>query len=83
MTLNEILNELEYLKPEELQQLHQAIQQRLEVEETTVQSTFHEALLTSGLVKGIKKPFDNQEKERKLIQIQGKRVSDTIIEERR
>ena len=82
MTLNEILNELESLKPEELQQLYQAIQKRLEVKKTAQKSTFHEALLSSGLVKEVKKPFNNQQNQRKLIQIQGKPVSETIIEER-
>lgn len=81
MTLNEILHELESLKPEELQQLHQAIQQRLEVE-ATQKNTFHQALLKSGLVKEIKQPFNSQNNQRKLIEVQGKPVSETIIEER-
>ncbi len=58
MTLNEILNELESLKPEELQQLHQAIQERIEVK-ATQKNTFHQAL-KSGLVKEIKQPFNSQ-----------------------
>ncbi len=82
MTLNEILNELESLKPEELQQLHQAIQERIEVK-ATQKNTFHQALLTSGLVKEIKQPFNSQNHQQKLIEVQGKPVSETIIEERR
>ncbi|MGF1673223.1 MAG: hypothetical protein ACFCUV_05965 [Rivularia sp. (in: cyanobacteria)] len=83
MTFNEILNELEFLKPEELQQLYQAIQERLEAKKNTQKNTFHQALLTSGLVKELKQPFNNQQQQRKLIQIQSKPVSETIIEERR
>lgn len=82
MTLNEILNELESLKPQELQQLHQAIQECLEVK-ATQKSTFHQALLTSGLVKEIKQPFNSRNNQRKLIEVQGKPVSETIIEQRR
>ena len=82
MTFNQILDELESLKPEELQQLHQAIQERLEVKPTQ-KRTLHQALLTSGLVKEIKQPFNNQQNQRKLIEVQGKPVSETIIEERR
>ncbi len=81
MTLNQILNELKFLNSEELQQLHQAIQERLEVKQTTQKSTFHQALLKSGLVKEIKQPFNNQQNQRKLIEVQGKPVSETIIEE--
>ncbi|MEG4805708.1 hypothetical protein QUB63_34600 [Microcoleus sp. ARI1-B5] len=44
---------------------------------------FTPALLTSGLVKKIKHSSWNQQIERRLIQVQGKPVSETIIEERR
>jgi hypothetical protein len=82
MTLKEILNELEYLKPEELHELQEAIQERIEVK-ATQKSTFHQALLKSGLVKEIKQPFNSQNNQGKLIEVQGKPVSETIIEERR
>ncbi|MBG1240930.1 hypothetical protein [Nostoc sp. NZL] len=81
--LNQILNQLNILEPEELQQLNQAIQRYLvEQEQVTQQATFHEALLTSGLVKQLKQPAYNQQTEQQLIQVQGKPVSETIIEER-
>ncbi|MEH2270921.1 MAG: hypothetical protein V7K68_21325 [Nostoc sp.] len=81
--LNQILNQLEILEPKELQQLNQAIQRYLlEQEQVTQRTTFHEALLTSGLVKQLKQPAYNQQTERRLIPIQGKTVSETIIEER-
>lgn len=81
--LNQILNQLQVLKPEELQQLNQVIQSHLAAKEQPVQQTkFHKALLTSGLVKQLKQPSYNRQTEGRLIQIQGKPVSDTIIEER-
>lgn len=81
--LNQILNQLDILEPEELQQLNQAIQRYLiEQEQVTQRTTFHEALLTSGLVKQLKQPAYNQQPEQRLIQVDGKPVSETIIEER-
>lgn len=80
--LNQILNQLEALEPEELQQLNQAIQKHL-VAKDTVETKFHQALLTSGLIKQLKKSSSTEQTERRLIQIQGKPVSETIIEERR
>jgi hypothetical protein len=82
--LNQILEQLKTLELEELQQLNQAIQKRLaDKEEAAQRSTFHEALLASGFVKQIKEPTYSQQTEQQLIQIQGKPVSKTIIEERR
>jgi uncharacterized protein YicC (UPF0701 family) len=82
--LNQILDQLEALEPEELQQLNQVIQKHLAaIEEAVQQTRFHKALLTSGLVKQLKQPSYNRQTERRLIQIQGKPVSETIIEERR
>jgi DNA gyrase/topoisomerase IV subunit B len=81
--LNQILIQLVELEPEELQQLNQVIQKHLAAKEEAVQRTrFHKALLTSGLVKQLKQPSYNSQTERRLIQIQGKPVSDTIIDER-
>lgn len=82
--LNQILDQLETLELEELQQLNQAIQRYLaDKEEAAKRATFHKALLTSGLVKQLKQPSDSRQTERLLIQVQGKPVSETIIEERR
>jgi len=81
--LNQILEQLKLLQLEELQQLNQAIQKRLaDKEEAAQRSIFHEALLASGLVKQIKEPTYSQTTEQRLIQVQGKPVSKTIIEER-
>jgi len=81
---NKILNQLDTLELLELQQLERAIGIYLAEKEQTVQRTkFHQALLTSGLVKKIKHSSGSQQTERRLIQVQGKPVSETIIEERR
>lgn len=83
-TLNQILAQIETLELEELQQLNQAIQRYLADKEEAAQRTkFYQALLTSGLVKQLKQPSYSQPTERRLIQVQGKPVSETIIEERR
>ena len=82
--LNQILDQLEALKPEELEQLNQVIQKHLATKEQAVEQTrFHQALLTSGLVKQLNQPSYNQQAERQLIQVQGTPVSETIIQERR
>jgi hypothetical protein len=82
--LDQILAQLEMLDLEELQQLNQAIQRYLsDQEETAKRATFHKALLGSGLVKQLKQPSYSRQTERRLIQVQGKPVSATIIEERR
>lgn len=81
--LHQILEQLKILELEELEQLSQAIQRRLADKEEVEQSTFHEALLVSGLVKQIKKPTYSQKTEQQLIRIQGEPVSETIIQERR
>lgn len=83
-TLDQILAQIETLELEELQQLNQTIQRYLaHKQETPQQATFHKVLLTSGLVKQLKQPSDSRQSERQLIQVQGKPVSETIIEERR
>lgn len=83
-TLNQILNQLKTLELEELQQLNQTIQQYLiDKEEADKQAAFHQSLIDSGLVKQIKRPSHDPITERRLIQVEGKPVSETIIEERR
>lgn len=84
ITLNQILNQLETLEIEELQQLNQTIQKYLaDKEETLKQAAFHQAMIDSALVKQIKYPVYEPITERQLIQVEGKPVSETIIEERR
>lgn len=82
--LNQILTQLETLDLDELQQVKKVIIRREEeIEKQTQQTKFHLALLNSGLIKQIKQPACDRQTERRLIQVQGKPVSETIIEERR
>lgn len=83
-TLNQIMNQLGTLELEELKQLHQTLQKYLaDQERTDKQAAFHQALINSGLVKQIKQPSYDPIRERRLIQVEGKPVSETIVEERR
>ena len=82
--LTQILNQLETLELKELQQLNQKIQQYLmDKEEADKQALFHQSLLDARLVKQIKRPSSQPITERRLIKIEGKPISETIIEERR
>ena len=83
-TLNQILNQLKTLEIEEIEQLNQIIQKYLADQEATFkQKAFHQALMDSGLVKQINYPTYERITERRLINYEGKPVSETIIEERR
>ncbi|GBF80926.1 hypothetical protein [Aphanothece sacrum] len=82
--LTQILRQLETLELEELRQLNQTIQQHLiDKEKADKPSAFHQSLLDTGLVKQIKRRSSEPIIEQKLIQVEGKPVSETIIEERR
>ncbi|MFB2891564.1 hypothetical protein ACE1CI_01330 [Aerosakkonemataceae cyanobacterium BLCC-F50] len=82
--LNQILTQLETLDLDELRQVKKVIIRREEeIEKLTQQTKFHQALLNSGLVKQIKQNAFAQQTERRFIQVHGKPVSETIIEERR
>ncbi|BAZ12785.1 hypothetical protein NIES4071_46190 [Calothrix sp. NIES-4071] len=79
-----ILTQLKELEIEELYKLNQAIEQHLVVKTQTAEhTTFEQALLESGLVKQIKQPTYRHVNREKLINVQGKPLSETIIEERR
>jgi hypothetical protein len=82
--LNQILEQLETLAPYELCQLYQVIQTYIANREQAVhQAKFHQALLTSGLIQQLKQPSSSPVTQRRLVQVDGKPISETIIEERR
>ncbi|GGA09817.1 hypothetical protein [Okeania sp. KiyG1] len=82
--LTQIINQLEMLEPEELQQLNQKIKQYLTKRNgLDPQDAFHKSLINSGIIKKIKTPSYKPITERQLVQIEGKPISETIIEERR
>ncbi|GFE68607.1 hypothetical protein [Chroococcus sp. FPU101] len=84
IVFQDILNQLEELEVNELEELHQIIEQYLATkEEYLKKTTFHQALLTSGLVKQIKRPIYRQTSQEQLINLEEKPISETIIEERR
>jgi hypothetical protein len=81
--VNQILNQLETLGTEELQQLSQSIQSKLTQHQTAQQAGFLQTLLASGLTQQIKYPTSHQSIKRRLVEIQGKPLSKTILEEHR
>lgn len=83
-TLHEILDRLQTLEPDELRHLEWAVRSRLEPQaESPKHETFHQALLASGLVKQIRPLRHDRGAQRRLIEVQGRPVSETIIAERR
>ena len=82
--LYQVLEQIKTLEPNKLLQVSRAVQERLGSEvDVRKRQAFHQALLASGLVRQIKTPLQLPISERQLIQVQGKPVSQTIIEERR
>jgi hypothetical protein len=83
VALKQTLELLPNLEPDELQQVSEAIRQRLEPSANPAAlDAFHRALLESGLVLQIKTP-PRTARETPLVPIQGPPLSQTIIEERR
>lgn len=81
--LYQILEQIKTLDPNELLQVSQAVQERLTPQvESRKRQAFHQALLASGLVRQIKTPLPVDVSKRRLVQVQGQPVSQTIIEER-
>jgi hypothetical protein len=82
--LNQMLSQLQSLAPQELQQLTEAIQLQLAPSiATSNQTAFRQALVASGLVRQLRNPAAKSIGDRSVIQVQGKAVSQSILEERR
>jgi hypothetical protein len=86
-TFINLLSQLETLEPKELQELSQAVQIRLQAtQEVDKIAKFYDSLLSSGLVRHRKQISPQQQVKpplnRLLVEIQGKPISTTIIEER-
>jgi hypothetical protein len=82
-TLQRILSEVDDLSTEEKAKLLEALQNGEEAREADSRmEAFHQALLASGMVKEIK-PRRSVGRPLQLIEIPGKPVSETIVEERR
>jgi hypothetical protein len=80
--LTKIISQLEVLEPTELKQLSHVIQTRLNNTDSSIKMTdFYNSILSSGFIRQVNKTRLEQIKY-PLIQVQGKPVSETIIEER-
>lgn len=81
MTLDKIMDVVQTLTPDEQRQLRAQIDQRLAQHDQM--KGFHQSLLASGLVTRIKPPRAGAGGPRRLIEVQGKPLSESIMEERR
>lgn len=82
--MTRVLEMIRELDKDELRQVRQAVNDQLgEPSNAPSREAFHRALLATGLVKEIKTPPPRADAERPLVPIEGKLLSETIIEERR
>lgn len=82
--LHQVLEHIKTLDTDELLQVRRAVQERLAAqEEMHKRQGFYQALLASGLVRQVKTPLPIDISRRRLVPVQGKPVSQTIIEDRR
>jgi len=82
--LDQVITQLDALKPEELQQLEDAVRERLRpASEEEKEAAFDQALLAAGLITHIPPPRDPSKAERPTFEVQGEPLSETIIRERR
>ena len=79
MRMQEIAEAIKTLSPTDRCHLRELLKVQDEADKLAV---FHQALLSQGLVKEVKKSHVPATIERQLIEIKGKPVSQTIIEER-
>lgn len=82
--LQRVLNQIPVLDQYELRLVQRAVQERLSPQgQIQKRRAFYHALRASGLVKQIKTRPSGDVIQRRLVQVQGPPVSQTIIEERR
>ena len=79
MRMQEIAEAIKTLSPTDRCHLRELLKAQDEADKLAV---FHQVLLSQGLVKEVKKPHVPVPIERHLVEIKGKPVSETIIEER-
>ena len=79
MRIQEIAETIKTLSPTDRHHLRKLLKEQDEADKLAV---FHQVLLSQGLVKEVKKSHGTATTERQLIEIKGKPVSETIIEER-
>jgi hypothetical protein len=82
--LNKVLEAVKSLTLDEQCQLRARLDEQLDQKGERVQmQDFHQALMASGLVRAIRVPDPGTSSQRRLIDVKGKPLSQTIIEERR
>ena len=79
MRMQDIAEAIKTLSPTDRHHLRKLLREQ---DETDKLEVFHQALLSQGLVKEVKKSHVPAAIERQLIEVKGKPVSETIIEER-
>ncbi len=83
-TLDRIMKEIKTLAPDERRQLCEMLHALMvPAEEEAKRQALHQALRAAGLVTQIRQPRATDTPHRRRIEVQGKPVSETIIEERR
>ena len=80
MRMQEIAEAIKTLSPTDRCHLRNLLKEQDAADKLEV---FHQVLLSKGLVKEVKKPLVTATTERQLIEIKGKPISETIIEERK
>ena len=81
-TLRRVLEEIKTLEPEEIRQVQQALESRLASKPNDAGEGFQQAMLDAGLISEIKHPDRSPKRERRLVPILGKPLSETVIEDR-
>ena len=83
-TLDRILKEIETLAPDERRQLRAMLDAMMvPAEEEDKRRALQQALRAAGLLTQVRQPRATDTPHRRRIEVQGKPVSETIIEERR
>ena len=80
MRIQEIAEAIKTLSPTDRHHLQELLKEQDEADKLEV---FHQVLLSQGLVKEVKKPHIPNPADRQLVEVKGKPVSQTIIEERK
>lgn len=80
MRMSEIAEAIKTLSPTDRHHLRELLKEQDEAGKLEV---FHQILLSKGLAKEVKKPPVTDTIDRQLIEVKGKPVSQTIIEERK
>ena len=83
-TLDQIVKEIKTLAPDERRQLREMLEAMMvPAEEADKRKALHQALRATGLLTQVRQPRATDTPHRRRIEVQGKPVSETIIEERR